>query len=80
MTLDWWISFLARTAAINYAILIATFLAFLLAHDWMLRLHGRWFDLTRQQFDFAFYIFIGVYKLAVWFFLLVPLLVLWLMR
>ncbi len=80
MTLDWWMSFLVRAAAVNYAILIVTFFAFLLAHDGMLRLHRRWFDLTPPQFDLAFYLFIGFYKLAVWFFLLVPLIVLWLMR
>jgi hypothetical protein len=80
MNPTWWTSFLAWAAAINYAILLLAFLAYLMAHDGMYRLHRRWFELTRPQFDLSCYAFFGLYKLAIWFFLLVPLIVVCLMR
>ena len=36
---------------INYGVLLMWWLCFLVAHDWMYRLHGRWFHLSREQFD-----------------------------
>ena len=42
----------------------------------MRRLHQRWFALTDAQIDGYMYAFLGFYKLATWFFLLVPALVL----
>ena len=43
----------------------------------MQRLHQRWFALSDVQIDALLYAFFGIYKLAIWFFLLVPALVLW---
>jgi hypothetical protein len=40
---------------LNYLILILWFVAFSLGHDWMFRLHGRWFRLTTAQFDALHY-------------------------
>jgi hypothetical protein len=36
---------------INYGILLVWFLFFVLAHDSMHQFHGRWFDLSVDQFD-----------------------------
>jgi Family of unknown function (DUF6868) len=36
---------------INYGILLIWFFVFMLAHDWMYQCHGRWFDLSVDQFD-----------------------------
>jgi hypothetical protein len=36
---------------INYGILLVWFLVFAHGHDWIQRLHGRWFRLSSDQFD-----------------------------
>jgi hypothetical protein len=72
-----WIQFLAWSALFNYGVLMLTFILFLAMRDWIHRVHGRWFALTPTQIDLALYTFLGCYKLAIWFFLLVPALVLW---
>lgn len=38
---------LGWTALLNIAVLMFWFLVFVFAHDFVLRLHGRWFELTR---------------------------------
>jgi hypothetical protein len=47
--------------------------AFSLAHDWMFRLHGRWFRLTTAQFDAIHYAGMAVYKVGITLLNLVPL-------
>jgi hypothetical protein len=69
-------AFLLWCAAINYGVLLLAFGGFVLAHDAMYRLHHRWFDLSPTRFDELVYGMLGIYKLAIWFFLLVPGLVL----
>lgn len=64
--------FLFWCAVINYAVLLIWFAAFLLAHDSMRRLHGRWFRLSDEQFDQIHYALMGFYKLSIFFFNLVP--------
>ena len=44
MNLDLLCRFLLITLAVNYAILLTWFMAFVFAHDFMRKLHGRWFD------------------------------------
>ncbi|MBS0216204.1 MAG: hypothetical protein JSR63_02470 [Proteobacteria bacterium] len=65
--------------AINYAILVAWFLAFRLAHDWMRKLHGRWFQFSADTFDAIHYGGMAVYKIGVLLFNVAPLLALCLM-
>jgi len=62
---------------INYGILLVWFLAFVLARDWMQHLHGRWFRLSREQFDAVHYAGMAVYKIGILLFNLVPLVVLY---
>ena len=59
-------------AGINYGVLLAWFLCFLLAHDWMYSLHGLWFHLSREQFDALHYAGMALYKLGILLFNLVP--------
>jgi hypothetical protein len=59
-------------AVINYGALMLWFLAFKLAHDWMYRLHGRWFRLPVEQFDTIHYAGMGIYKIGIILFNLVP--------
>jgi len=57
---------------INYGVLVVWWLVFLLAHDWMYRLHGRWFHLSMDQFDALHYVGMGLFKIGILLFNLVP--------
>jgi hypothetical protein len=59
-------------AVINYGVLLVWFLFFLLAHDWIYRLHSRWFYLSREQFDAIHYIGMALFKSGILLFNLVP--------
>lgn len=52
-------------ALINYGVLLVWFLCFILAHDWMYLLHGRWFRLSVEQFDMLHYAGMSIYKIGV---------------
>ena len=70
------VPFLLWSGALNYLILLGSFLAWIGLRRWMRRLHRKWFDLTDATIDALVYAFFGLYKLGIWFFLLVPGLVL----
>lgn len=72
--------FLLWSLAINYAVLLAWFFAFVFARNWMQKIHGRWFRLSDSTFDAVHYGGMAAYKLAILFFNLVPLLALWIAR
>jgi hypothetical protein len=72
MTVETLKRMLAWCAVINYAILIIWFVAFVAAHDWLRELHTRWFRLSPDQFDFAHYLGMAVYKIGIMLFNLVP--------
>lgn len=57
----------------NYIILMVWFAAFTLAHDWMYRLHSRWFRLSRETFDAIHYGGMSAYKIGVLLLNLAPL-------
>jgi hypothetical protein len=67
--------FLLWCTVINYGVLLGWFLVFVFAHDLMLRLHGRWFRLSRDQFDALHYAGMSIYKIGILLFNLVPLVV-----
>lgn len=69
--------FLLWCTVINYGILMWWFLWFLFAHDWIKRLHGRWFQLSDEQFDAIHYNGMAVYKIGIFLFNLVPMIVLY---
>ena len=64
--------FLLWCAIVNYGVLLLWFLMFVLAHDWMLRLHGRWFHLSTEHFDAIHYMGMAIYKIGILLFNLVP--------
>ena len=72
--------FLLWCTVINYGILLVWFLVFALARDWMWRLHGRWFQLSAEQFDALHYAGMSIYKIGVLVFNLVPFSVLSIIR
>ena len=78
MDLDAIKEFLLYSLAFNYAILILWFGVFSLAHDWMYRLHSRWFNLSAQSFDALHYAAMAVYKIGIIMLNITPLVALWL--
>jgi uncharacterized protein DUF6868 len=69
-------NFLLWCTVINYGILLVWFLVFMLAHDWMRSLHGRWFRLSDEQFDALHYVGMSIYKIGILLLNLTPFLVL----
>ncbi|PKN63024.1 MAG: hypothetical protein CVU57_21150 [Deltaproteobacteria bacterium HGW-Deltaproteobacteria-15] len=65
--------FLLWCTIINYGILLVWFLVFALGHDWIQRLHGRWFRLSSDQFDALHYAGMAIFKIGIILFNLVPL-------
>ena len=57
----------------NYSILLVWFAALTLAHDWVYRLHTRWFQLSRRSFDAIHYGGMAAYKIGVLLLNLAPL-------
>ena len=64
--------FLLCCAVINYAVLFVWFGAFVFAHDWMVRLHTRWFKISPAQLDAVHYGGMAVYKIGILLLNLVP--------
>jgi hypothetical protein len=73
MTIEFTRSLLLSCTVINYAILLVWFLVFVFAHDLMQRILGRWFHLSREQFDAIHYAGMAIYKVGILLFNLVPL-------
>ena len=71
---------LAWCTGINYGILLVWSGVFVFAHDWMYRMHTRWFKLSVETFDAMHYAGISIYKIGILLFNLVPLIALWLVR
>ena len=68
-------NFLLWSTVINYMILLVWFLVFVLAHDRLRHLHGRWFRLSNEQFDALHYAGMSPYKIGIVLLNLVPFLV-----
>lgn len=63
---------LAWSAVINIGLLLWWFLFFTLAHDWTYRFHGRWFNLSVDQFDAIHHAGMGLFKVGIFLFNLGP--------
>ena len=68
--------FLLWCAVINYGVLLVWFLVFVLARKWIQRIHGRWFRLSREQFDALHYAGMSIFKIGIILFNLVSFIVL----
>ncbi len=69
-------TFLGWSTLINMGILIYWFMVILLARGWIREIHTRWFHLSEAQFDVIHYGGMGLYKILIIVFNLVPWLVL----
>ena len=69
---------LLYSLAFNYVTLMIWFGVFSLAHDWMYRLHSRWFSLSAETFDVLHYAGMAIYKIGIIMLNIAPLVALWL--
>jgi hypothetical protein len=76
MTIDMVREALLWCLIINMGLLLWWFLFFTLGHDWVYRLHGKWFNLSEENFDAINYAAIAFFKILVFVFNVVPYIVL----
>ncbi|MBI84271.1 MAG: hypothetical protein CMJ81_13805 [Planctomycetaceae bacterium] len=76
ITIDNLRTLLGWCTIINVAVMLAWFLVFIFARNFVLKMHTRWFKISDERFDEIHYTMMGHYKLAVFLFNLVPYLVL----
>jgi len=72
MTLEILRDMLGWCTLINIGILLYWWLMIVFAQDWVYRMHTKWFQISRETFDAIQYGGIGLFKLAVIVFNLVP--------
>lgn len=72
MTVEVITAVLGWCTLINLALLVWWLLFIVFAHDWTYRMHTRWFGISREQFDAIHYRLMGLFKMGVLFFNLVP--------
>ncbi len=80
MTIELTRRFLLWFTVIDCGILTVWFTVFVFAHDWMPRIHGGWFSLSRDQFDAIQYAAMSLFKIGIILFNLVPFIVLSILR
>ena len=71
-------TFLLWCTVINYGVLLLWFLVFVFAHDWIHRMHSRWFHMSHEQLDALHYAGMSMFKIGILLFNLVPFVVLYL--
>jgi len=57
---------------LNVALLVLSSLLCVCAADWVYRIHNKWFSISRETFNVAIYSFLGLYKVLVFVFSLIP--------
>jgi Family of unknown function (DUF6868) len=72
MTLETIRDALGWCSVINIGLLLFWWLWLMLGHDFIYRFHGKWFKLSEEKFDALHYSLIGIYKIGIFLFNLVP--------
>jgi len=72
MTIETIRDVLGWCAVINLGLLLWWFLFFMLAHDWMYRIHGKWFKLPVERFDAIHYSGMAFFKICILLFNIAP--------
>lgn len=72
MTVEFIAAILGWCTLINFGLLVWWFLFAVIAHDWTYRLHTKWFKISQEQFDAIHYSLMGIFKMGVIVFNLVP--------
>lgn len=72
MSVDTMRGVLLWCGAINMGLLLWWLLIFMLAHDWMYRVHSRWYKLSAETFDSIHYTGMAFLKICIFVFNIVP--------
>ena len=72
MTVEILRDFLAWCSLINLGLLLFWVLWLKLAHDFVYRMHGKWFNLSVERFDALHYAGMLFFKIGIFLFNLVP--------
>ncbi len=65
---------------INMGLLLWWFLIIMLAHDWVYKMHSKWFKIPVEKFDAIHYTGIAFFKIFIFAFNLVPYIALTIVR
>ena len=57
---------------LNGGLFILSFLICVFAGDWVYRMHSKWYPISRDAFNVALYSFVGLFKIFILIFNLVP--------
>ena len=63
---------LAWSALLNIGILLWWFLFLTMAHDWVYKIHSKFYHIQREQFDAIHYAGMAFYKICIFTFFIVP--------
>ncbi len=58
--------------AINFGVLLVWIVGFVVAHDLIFRIHGKWFSLSQERFDTIHYTGMAFFKMSIFLFNLAP--------
>ncbi len=72
MTIEIVRSFLGWSSVINVGLLLYWFLFIMFAHDWVYRVHSKWFKIPVDKFDTVHYAGMMYLKIAIFVFNIVP--------
>lgn len=72
MTIDTLRAVLGWASLLNMGLLLFWFAILMIGHDWIYRVHSRWFTISVEQFDSAHYKLMGFYELSIFVVLLGP--------
>ena len=72
MTMETIRTVFAWCAVINIGMLLFWFLFFALAHNWLYKIHSKWFKLSTETFDAIHYAGMAVYEVSILLFILGP--------
>jgi hypothetical protein len=57
---------------LNIGLLVLSFLILAFAGDFVYKIHGKWFPMPRETFNVVLYSFLGMYKIIVFVFNVIP--------
>ncbi|MHC4173080.1 MAG: DUF6868 family protein [Planctomycetota bacterium] len=72
MDIDCIRAFFMWCTILNFALLLFSSLMCMCAGDWAYRIHSKLFSISRETFNVMIYSFLGLYKLLVFVFCLIP--------
>ena len=72
MTIQTLTAFFMWCTILNVALLALSSLLCCCAGDWVYRKHSKWFPISREAFNVAIYSFVGLYKILIFIFNVVP--------